>query len=134
MREPGAAGQQEECQCWQLWEKYPGALLCPSGRRFCRGCCRPRWWDFSVPLHLPSLALRGTNTFPQLLMEAAWALRQQHLLCLCFPTTCAQMFMDVFCPLVPSFLQLHSPYVQTWIPKLLFRERRVRVLIVIVYI
>lgn len=92
--------------------------------------------DFSVPLHLPSLTLCGTNTFPQLLMllEAAWALRQQHLLGLCFPTTCAPMPLDVFCPSVPSLLQLHSPYVQTWILKLLFRERRVRVLIVIVYI
>lgn len=111
-------------------------LLCPSGRRFCLECCRPRCWDFSVPLHLPCLTLCETNTFPQLLMllEAAWALRQQHLLSLCFPTTCAQMLMDVFCPSVPSLLQLHSPYVQTWIPKLLFRERRVRVLIVIVYI
>lgn len=134
MREPGAAGQQGEYQRWQLWDKYPGALLCPSGRRFCLGCCR--WSDFSVPRHLPSLTLCGTNTFPQLLMllTAAWALRQQHLLGLCFPTTCARMLMDVFCTSVPSLLQLHSPYVQTWIPKLLFRERRVRVLVVIVYI
>lgn len=136
MREPGAAGQQEECPHWQPWEEYPRALHCPSGRRFCLGCCRPGWWDFSVPLHLPSLTLCGTNTFLQLqmLLEAAWALRQQHLLGLFFPTTCVQMLLDVFCPSVPSLLQLHSPYVQTWIPKLLFRERRVCVLIVIVYI
>lgn len=113
VREPGAAGQQGEYQRWQLWEKYPGALLCPSGRRFCFGCCRPGWWDFSVPLHLPSVTLCGTNTFPQLLMllEAAWALRQQHLLGLCFPTTCAQMliFVLLFPPFYSSTPLMYRP-------------------------
>lgn len=69
--------------------------------RFCLGCCRPRW-DFSVPL---PLTLCGTNTFPQFLMllEAAWALRQQHLLGLCFPSTCARMSWVYFVLLFPPF-------------------------------
>lgn len=132
------------CACSTLRSGAPSELLLPWGAWSCRsaggtpalatlgkisrgpalslwlefylGCCRPLRWDFSVPLHLPSLTLCGTNAFPQLLMllEAAWALRQQHLLGLCFPSTRAQMLVGVFCPSVPSLLQLHSPYVQTW--------------------
>lgn len=133
MREPGAASQQGEYQRWQLWEKYPEALLCPSGRRFCFGCCRPGWWDFSVPLHLPFVTLWNKYVSP--VTDALGICLGSKAAAPSWPSLPHHLCTDAhFCASVPSLLQLHSPYVQTWIPKLLSRERRVHVLIVIVYI